>query len=203
MAARQRGLHGGGLAGLRPARLRAATQLFEQSMALRRALGETEGETQLLFNAARQARAVGQYQRATALLEEALARHRAMGRIVAALSSGGLGLALYELGWCCREQGDFARAAALFEECWRSTATIGDRESDGLSAAGTWRCRARPGRCRRGARGTASQAWRSFANWACNGRSALRSIHWLWERIYEGDLTRALTLSQRKCRAVS
>jgi hypothetical protein len=56
-----------------------ATQLFEQSMTLRRTLGETEGETQLLVNAALQARAVGQSERATTLLEDALARHRALG----------------------------------------------------------------------------------------------------------------------------
>src|SRR5439155_22179143 len=88
-----------------------ATQLFEQSMTLRRALGETEGETQLIVNAAIQARAVGQYQRATELLEDAVVRHRALGDR-GSLSSGGLGYSLYFLALMRREQGDFARAAA-------------------------------------------------------------------------------------------
>ncbi|KAB8332316.1 hypothetical protein SD80_019630, partial [Scytonema tolypothrichoides VB-61278] len=69
-----------------------ATQLFEQTTALRRALGEGEGETHMLLNQALHERAVGQYRRATAILEDTLARHRAM-------SAGGLGRSLYELGF--------------------------------------------------------------------------------------------------------
>ena len=49
-----------------------AEQLFEQSIGIQRALGETGGETQLLFNAALQARTLGHYQQAISLLEEAL-----------------------------------------------------------------------------------------------------------------------------------
>jgi len=104
-----------------------AAQFFEQSMTLRRALGEDEGETQLLVNAAMQARAMGQYQRATELLENAVARHRALGDR-GSLSSGGLGYSLGFLGQVRREQGDFADAATLLKECLELHRALEDRE---------------------------------------------------------------------------
>jgi tetratricopeptide (TPR) repeat protein len=109
-----------------------AAQHFEQSIALQRALGETAGETQLLFNAALQARALGQYERATLLLEDAVAQQRARGDR-ASLSAGGLGLVLYGLGLMFREQGEFARAAMLFEECIDLHRALGDREGTAQS----------------------------------------------------------------------
>ena len=109
-----------------------ATQLFEQSLALRRALGQIEDETNLLLNAARQARASGHYQRATTLLEDSLARHRALNDRGSS-GSGGLGLSLYELALVRREQSDFAQAAALYDECVQLHREIGDRE--GLASA--------------------------------------------------------------------
>lgn len=107
-----------------------AAQLFEQGMALRRTLGETEGETGLLDNAARAWRSAGQYRRATLLMQEALAQHRVLGDR-GSLGAGGLGFSLYELGLVLREQGDFVHAAALFEECVEFHRALGDRE--GLS----------------------------------------------------------------------
>jgi len=104
-----------------------AGQLFEQSMTLRRAQGENEGETQLLVNGAMQARAMGQYRRATELLEDAVARHRVLGDR-GSLSSGGLGYSLYFLALIRREQGDFAGAAALFNECLELHRALEDRE---------------------------------------------------------------------------
>jgi len=104
-----------------------AGQLFEQSMSLRRALGENEGETQLLVNAAMQARAVGQYQWATELLEDTVARHRALGDR-GSLSSGGLGYSLYFLALIRREQSDFAGAGTLFNECLELHRALEDRE---------------------------------------------------------------------------
>lgn len=112
-----------------------AAYRFEQRMALRRALGETAGETHLLDNTARAWRAVGQYRRATPLMEEALAQHRALGDR-GSLSSGGLGYSLYELGLVLREQGDFARAAELFEECVELHRQIGDREGMAVGLLG-------------------------------------------------------------------
>ncbi len=128
LAARLRALNGAAwLASLQPDFAQAA-RLFEESMALRRALGETESETGLLDNAARAWRSAGEYQRATPLMEEALAQHRARGDRI---SVGGLGYSLYELGLVRREQGDFAGATALFKECVEFHSALEDRE--GLS----------------------------------------------------------------------
>jgi predicted ATPase len=112
-----------------------AARRFEQSMDLRRAMGETENETNLLVNAALEARAVGQYRRATALLEDALARQHALGDR-GSLSSAGLGLSLFLMGLVIREQGDFARAMALFAECTQLHREIGDREGIALGLLG-------------------------------------------------------------------
>jgi tetratricopeptide (TPR) repeat protein len=131
MSARLRALHGAAWLASYQHDFGRAAQLFEQSMALRRALGETEGETSLLDNAARAWRAVGEYGRATPLMEDALAQHRARDDR-GSLSAGGLGFSLYELGLVLREQGDFGRAAALFEECVALHRQIGDREGLGF-----------------------------------------------------------------------
>ncbi|MCB0174323.1 MAG: tetratricopeptide repeat protein, partial [Anaerolineae bacterium] len=112
-----------------------AAQIFEQSMALRRELGEMKGETSLLDNAARAWRSAGQYRRAIPLMEEALAQHRARGNR-GSLGAGGLGFSLYELGLVLREQGDFARAADLFDECVTFHRTLGDREGMGIALLG-------------------------------------------------------------------
>ena len=112
-----------------------AARRFEQSMALRQALGETEDETNLLVNAALEARAVGQYGRAAALLEDALARQRVLGDR-GSVSSAGLGLSLFLMGLVLREQGDFARAVALFAECTQLHREIEDREGIALGLLG-------------------------------------------------------------------
>jgi tetratricopeptide (TPR) repeat protein len=142
MAARQRGLHAAAWLASDQHDFATATRLFEESMALRRALGETEAETDLLINAARQARAVGQYQRATALLEDALSRHRALNAR-ASLSSARLGLSFHELGQVLRElalvlreRGDFARAVALLDEGLALYRASGDRVSMALVLLG-------------------------------------------------------------------
>ncbi|MCX6047260.1 MAG: AAA family ATPase [Chloroflexi bacterium] len=104
-----------------------AMQLFEQGMAVRRALGETAGDTNLLVPAARAARAAGQYKRATELLEDAVARHRALDNRES-MSAGGLELALYELALVLREQGNLVRANRLFHEYSELQRKFGDRE---------------------------------------------------------------------------
>jgi predicted ATPase len=122
IAARQRGLYAAAWLASDQHDYASATRLFEERAALRRALGETEGEIDLLLNAARQARAAGLYHQATTLYEDALSRHRAMGNSSAPRSAGmglsfdELGQVLRELGLVLREQGNFARAAAMFEE---------------------------------------------------------------------------------------
>ncbi|MCB0209161.1 MAG: tetratricopeptide repeat protein, partial [Anaerolineae bacterium] len=112
-----------------------AAQIFEQSMALRRDLGDVKGETSLLDNTARAWRSAGQYRRAIPLMEEALAQHRAHGNR-GSLGAGGLGFSLYELGLVLRELGDFARAADLFEECVAFHQALGDREGRAIALLG-------------------------------------------------------------------
>lgn len=101
--------------------------LFEQSRALRHALGAGGDEITMLINQAQQARTVGDYQRATALLEESLALYRAAGDL-GTFTSGGYGFVLYFLAHMLREQGDFTRATALYLECRQFHIGVGDRE---------------------------------------------------------------------------
>src|SRR5262245_7038769 len=135
MATRERALHAGAWLASDQHDYANASRLFEQSMALRRALGESEGEADLLRNAARQVRAEGPYGQATALWEDGLARHRVVGDSTTAggasleLSFDELGQVLRELGLVLREQGDFVRAAALFKEALAVHRAVGDRAS--------------------------------------------------------------------------
>jgi non-specific serine/threonine protein kinase len=131
MAARQRGLHAAAWLASDQHDFAEAARLFEQSAALRRALGETEVETDLLLNAARQARVQGQYQRASELIEDALARYRARGD-----RGSGLGQSILEMALVVREQGDFARAADLYTECVELHRALGDRERMSLALLG-------------------------------------------------------------------
>lgn len=119
-----------------------AAAMFEQSMLLRRALRETNVASNLLVNAARQARTEGDYQRATTVLEEALARHHGLREQIRH-GSADLGLSLYDLavvlrilGLVRREQGQFAVANALFEECVAMHRKFGDREGVAFSLIG-------------------------------------------------------------------
>jgi WD40 repeat protein/predicted ATPase/transcriptional regulator with XRE-family HTH domain len=144
VTARQRGLYAAAWLASDQQDYTTATRLFEESNSLRRALGETEGETDLLLNAARQARAVGQYQRATALLENVLSRRRAQGDHMSMASAAlalplplhELGQVLRELALVLREQGDFERAAALLEEALELHRAAGDRVSVALVQLG-------------------------------------------------------------------
>jgi tetratricopeptide (TPR) repeat protein len=118
-----------------------ATRLFEEALALSHILGDTDGETDLLITAARQARRDGQYRRATALLEDALSRLRRLNeRASSSTRDPGLlaefGVVRRELALMAREQGDFARATALFEEAVEVYRASGDRVSTALALLG-------------------------------------------------------------------
>lgn len=127
MAVRMRALHVAAWLATDQHDFAQAALLFEQSAALGRLLGETEGDANLLINAGLQARAVGQYQQATMLLQDALSQLRAMGDR-GSLSSGGMGFSLYALALVYREQGNFEQATALFEECKAFHQEIGENE---------------------------------------------------------------------------
>jgi len=135
MAARQRGLHAAAWLASDQHDFADAARLFEQSAALRQALGETDVEPDVLLNAARQARVQGQYQRATALIEDGLAYYRARGDHGSS-GSAGLGQALLELALVVREQGSFARAAELYTECVELHRALGDRERISMALLG-------------------------------------------------------------------
>jgi predicted ATPase/tetratricopeptide (TPR) repeat protein len=142
MAARQRGLHAAAWLASDQHDYTTATWLFEERAALRRALGETAGETDLLLNAARRERAAGNYQQATTLLEDALSRHRRLNSQAiqsdtrSELSFHELGQILRELGLVLRERGDFTRAVALLEEALTLYRAIDDRVSMALALLG-------------------------------------------------------------------
>lgn len=102
--------------------------LFEQSRALRHALGEGGDESTMLINQAQLARNTGEYQQAIRLLEESLSRYRAAGDL-GNFTSGGYGFVLYFLGHMLREQGEYARARAWYVECREFHIKVGDREA--------------------------------------------------------------------------
>jgi tetratricopeptide (TPR) repeat protein len=112
-----------------------AAALFEESLALRRTLGQVEGLSDLLCNGALIAVVRGDYARARALLEESLAQHRADGNLES-IGRGGLGLSLYRLAMVLRTQGDNVRATALLEECLALHREWGDREGIALVLLG-------------------------------------------------------------------
>jgi tetratricopeptide (TPR) repeat protein len=118
-----------------------ASELFAQSSLLLHTLGQDERISGQLINAAMEARAGGDYGRATALLEECLAQYRRLGHRERA-SDGNLGLALswasrYALlALVLREQGEYARASALCEECLALARERGDAEGTGNALLG-------------------------------------------------------------------
>jgi len=114
-----------------------ATALYEQSGALRRALGQEEPATKLI-NAGMEARAHGDYARATTLLEECLAQYHGLESRERAIH-GNLGpLISFAYRYTClalvlTEQGAYARATALCEECLAMTRELGDVEGSGVA----------------------------------------------------------------------
>jgi tetratricopeptide (TPR) repeat protein len=118
-----------------------AATLFAQAGGLRRALGQEERPAGQLITAALEARAEGDYARATALFEESLAQHRRWAHRERA-PDGDLGLTLswgYRytlLALVLREQGEFARATGLCEECLARARERGDTQDIGMALLG-------------------------------------------------------------------
>jgi non-specific serine/threonine protein kinase len=110
-----------------------ASALFAQSVSLRHALGQNERTTGILVNTAMEARAQGDYARAIAILEECLAQYRRSAHHARRMD-GEQGLSLawgYRytvLALVLREQGEYARATALCEECLALAREVGDTE---------------------------------------------------------------------------
>jgi predicted ATPase len=103
-----------------------AAALFEQSVALRRALGQVDGMIDPLVNNAQQARAEGNYRWAEALLEEADIQQRALDDH-GSWRRGGAGWVLRMLSLVRRERGDYAGATVALEECLALHHASGER----------------------------------------------------------------------------
>ena len=100
-----------------------AVALIEESLALRRELGDEQGSAESLLYLGRFARNRGDYARACRLEEESLAlfrKHRIMWGVVWALMS---------LGDVALDQGDQARAAARFQETLARAQELGNRHA--------------------------------------------------------------------------
>jgi predicted ATPase/class 3 adenylate cyclase/Tfp pilus assembly protein PilF len=87
-----------------------ALALLEDSLALRRELGDTRGIASSLNNMALIAQDQGDYARAQAFYEESLTLRRELG------DRWGIAMSLNNLGTIVEDQGDYARAQAFYEE---------------------------------------------------------------------------------------
>ena len=115
-----------------------AAALFARSGALRRALGAGGAADRAADHCGMEARAAGDYARATALFEESLAQHRRSAHPERPMDDDlGLTLSLSNrytlLALVLREQGAYARASALYEECLALHRDLGDRQ--GMASA--------------------------------------------------------------------
>ena len=120
-AARAKALHGAGVLASEQGDYPAARALHEESLAIRRVLGDRRGIAASLSNLGVMAQEQSDYAAAQVLRQESLALFRELGdrRGVAAL--------LNNMGVVADEQGDYAAARALHEEALAIRRELGDR----------------------------------------------------------------------------
>ena len=99
----------------------AARARYEESLAIRRELGDRRGIAALLGNLGNVTAAQGDFASARAILEETLAIMRELG------DRWGIARSLANLGNVAHEQGDIASARTLYEESLASWRELGDR----------------------------------------------------------------------------
>jgi len=104
-----------------------ATRLFEESLVLRRALGDRQGAAASLSNLGNVALRQGECERATVLCEEALALQRALG------DAWGIASTTQNLGNAALRQGDYGRATTLYEEALSARRALGDTRGIALT----------------------------------------------------------------------
>jgi predicted ATPase/transcriptional regulator with XRE-family HTH domain len=97
-----------------------ARDVYQDGLALRRALGDTRGTANSLNNLGNVALAVGEHAQASVWYEESRAICEQSG------DTAGRAMVLNNLGVVARAQGDEARASILYEQCWRLYAELGD-----------------------------------------------------------------------------
>jgi predicted ATPase/class 3 adenylate cyclase len=118
-----RALHGAGVLAHAQGDYSAAHTLYEESLALRRELGDRSGIASSLNNLGVVAQEQGDYAAARTLHEESLALKRELG------DRSGIAYSLTNLGVVAKEQGDYAAARTLHEESLALFRELGDKRS--------------------------------------------------------------------------
>ncbi|HZO91340.1 MAG TPA: tetratricopeptide repeat protein [Chthonomonadaceae bacterium] len=125
--ARAYALNGAGVLALRQGDYVAARSFHEQSLALRRELGNKQGIAASLGNLGIVAHIQGDYIAARAFFEESLAIARELG------NTQGIANSLIWLGNIAHQQGDYAVARTLYEESLAIARELGDKQSIAFS----------------------------------------------------------------------
>jgi predicted ATPase len=133
-AARARALNGAGALAQCQGEYEAARALYEESLAIRRELGDQHGIADSLNNLGILASDQGEYEAARALYEESLAIRRELG------NQQGIAGSLNNLGNVAYSQGEYEAARALNEESLAICRELGDQRGiayglEGVAAA--------------------------------------------------------------------
>ena len=126
-AIRAKALHGAGVLAYRQGDYPAAHALHEESLAIRREMGDRWGIAGSLNSLGNVAYEQGDYPAAHALFEEGLAIRRELG------ARWGIARSLNILGIVAYEQGDYPAARALYKESLAIRRELGDRRGIALS----------------------------------------------------------------------
>ena len=118
---RAKALTGAGVLTIKQGDFASARALFEESLAIRRELGDKRGVAHSLNNLATVAAQQGDYASARPLFEESLTIQRGLG------DKGGVANVLNNLGNVAEGQGDYASARSLYEESLAVFRELGDR----------------------------------------------------------------------------
>jgi predicted ATPase/class 3 adenylate cyclase len=120
-AARAKALHGAGILAVQQGDYNAARLLYQESLAIRRSLGNKRGVADLLNNLGVLARYQGDYDAARPLYEESLALYRELGE------KRPIAFALNNLASVIRYQGDHEAARLLYQESLALLQEVGDK----------------------------------------------------------------------------
>jgi predicted ATPase/Tfp pilus assembly protein PilF/DNA-binding SARP family transcriptional activator len=126
-AARAKALHGAGNLTTYLGDYAAARALHEESLTIRRALGDKRGIADALHNLGAIAHYQGDYARARALYEESLSLRRELD------DKHGIALSVNNLGLIAYYQGDFVTARTLYEESLEIDRELGDKQGIAFS----------------------------------------------------------------------